>query len=62
MTSCDVVSTLKQHRVSRGKGFVWNELSGCVKNELGDKNFSIDSSKEIKHFLLIRGNSTIFCL
>ena len=60
MTSYDVVSTLKQHCVSRGKDFAWNELSDYVRNELGDKHFWTDFSKNIEQFLLIREKSTIF--
>ena len=54
------MSTLKQHCVSRGKDFAWTELSDYVRNELGDKHFRTDFSKNIEQFLLIREKSTIF--
>ena len=61
-TSYDIVSTLKQHFVTRRKDFVWNEWSDYVKNELGDKHFSTDFSKKREHFLLISEKSTISVL
>ena len=41
---------LKQPLVSRGKDFVWNELSDYVKNELGDKHFSTDFLRKLSTF------------
>ena len=50
MTSYYVVSMLKQPLVSRGKDFVWNELSDYVKNELGDMHFSTDFLRKLSTF------------